>query len=132
MAVQKSDSAAEAVLSDINAAAGKQGVLKDLGLATIGGAHDVELVEHYLKEIGEKQVPFGLHTFGVAPSEAQRRSTAEAVVGDDGEMSAVERAQAVTDFMALMEASATNELAPASMAVMGPSRRLWYRMTSAW
>lgn len=119
VAVQKSDSAAEAVLSDINAAAGKQGVLKDLGLATIGGAHDVELVEHYLKEIGEKQVPFGLHTFGVAPSEAQRRSTAEAVVGDDGEMSAVERAQAVTDFMALMEASATNELDALSRGLAG-------------
>jgi len=109
VAAQKSDAAAEGLLQDINALATKVGVLKDLGLTVVGPA-DVDPLEHYLKEIGEKQVPFGLHTFGVAPGEAQRRSTAEAVFPDDGESTAAEREQAITGFMELMVASAANEL----------------------
>lgn len=40
----------------------------------------LEELEHYLKEIREKKVPMGLHTFGKAPDEAVRQRFAEAIV----------------------------------------------------
>lgn len=118
VAAQKSETATAAVLADINANAAKQGVLKDLGMADIRTAQDVEVVEHYLKEIGEKQVPFGMHTFGVAPGEAERRATAEAVIGIQGTGEET-HGDAVVDFMRLMEDSARAELDAFSAGLAG-------------
>jgi len=110
VAAQKSESAAAARLAEINAQAGKLGVLKDIGKSALVDGEDVELIEHYLKEIGETQTPYGLHTFGVAPPEKLRRSTAEAIAALDGKLSPAERARRVGELDALLEASGRAEL----------------------
>ncbi len=110
VAVQKSASTAEIKLAEINAQGGKLGILKDIGKNALKDGEDVEELEHYLKEISEKNSPHGLHTFGVAPSEKLRLSTAEAILGLAGQLSPEEYAQRKQEFAALLEASAQNEL----------------------
>jgi cobaltochelatase CobN len=44
----------------------KLGIDKDLSLPTIG-EEELEEVEHYLGEVRENFMPYGLHTFGVSP-----------------------------------------------------------------
>ena len=48
---------------------------------------EVEELEHYLKEVGEQHTPYGLHTFGVAPPEKLRATTAEAILSLAGKLS---------------------------------------------
>ncbi len=110
VAAQKSETASAARLADINAQAGKLGVLKDIGKKALADAEDVEELEHYLKEIGEQQTPYGLHTFGVAPPAKMRRSTAEAMVSLDKSLTAAERARRQAELEGLLEASGKAEL----------------------
>ncbi len=110
VAAQKSESAAAARLSEINAQAGKLGVLKDIGKTALKNGEEVEELEHYLKEISEHNAPFGLHTFGVAPSEKLRQSTAEAILSLAGKLSPVEHARRKAELVALIEQSARAEL----------------------
>lgn len=110
VAAQKSESAAAARLSEINTLAGKLGVLKDIGKQALAGGEDVELLEHYLKEISEQQTPFGLHTLGVAPGAALRQSTAEAILSLDGKLSGEARIKRQAELAALIERSAGLEL----------------------
>jgi cobaltochelatase CobN len=44
----------------------KLGIDKDLSLATIGEG-EIEQAEHYLAEVRENFMPYGVHTFGVSP-----------------------------------------------------------------
>lgn len=44
----------------------KLGIDKDLSLTTVGD-EELEEVEHYLAEVRENFMPYGLHTFGVSP-----------------------------------------------------------------
>jgi len=86
-AKEKSPSLAETKLIEIAKLAEKIGLLTDLGLKAEGGrlkAGDIEELEHYIKDIMEKQTPFGLHTFGKAPDEKYRKSTAEAILSIGG------------------------------------------------
>ena len=110
IAVQKSESATVARLAEINAQAGKLGVLKDIGKESLETADDVEMLEHYLKEIGEKTTPYGLHTFGVAPEERLRLTTADAILEIAGPLTASERAKRRTEISEQIVLSATNEL----------------------
>ena len=110
VALQKSESAAQATLTDINGRASKMGLLKDLGLSTVKDAEGVEALQHYLEEVGQTQSPMGLHTFGVAPSERLRQATARAVVARQGPLSEAERAQREAAFAQLMQDSARAEL----------------------
>jgi len=110
VAAQKSESATAAKLSEINAQAGKLGVLKDIGKTALNDAVEVEELEHYLKEIGEHNTPYGLHTFGVPPAEPLRATTAEAILGMAGKLSAAEYARRKAELMALMEQSGRDEL----------------------
>lgn len=110
VAAQKSDTAAEGILEDINKAAAKMGLLKDLGKTVLVNTEDVEQAEHYLREVEQKQTPFGLHTFGVPPDEAHRRATAEAVVGDDGEFTGEAREREIASLMQVQVDSAAAEL----------------------
>ncbi len=80
-AKEKSLSLAESKLAEINSLAKKTGILTDLGLK----AEDVEELEHYIKDISEKQTPFGLHTFGKSPEERYTRTTAEAILSIEGD-----------------------------------------------
>lgn len=57
---------AEAKLKRITAMVKELGVDKDLLLKTID-AETVERIEHYLIELQEANVPYGMHTFGVSP-----------------------------------------------------------------
>lgn len=110
VAAQKSGAAAAIKLGEINRQAGRLGVLKDLGKPVLNDGEDVEGLEHYLKEIGEKQSPYGLHTFGVAPPEALRQSTAEAMLSLSGALVAEEYERRKSAYAELIETSAKNEL----------------------
>ncbi|MBU2262490.1 MAG: cobaltochelatase subunit CobN, partial [Proteobacteria bacterium] len=85
---QKSPALAETRLKEINTLSKKIGLLTDLKIEEIRTEAELEEVEHYLKEILEKQTPFGLHTFGRVPEEKFRRSTAEAIVAIEKGLSA--------------------------------------------
>ena len=110
VAAQKSESAAAARLGEINAQAGKLGVLKDIGKTALHNGEEVEELEHYLKEISEHNAPFGLHTFGVAPSDKLRQSTAEAILSLAGKLSPAEHERRKAELVALIEQSARAEL----------------------
>jgi len=119
IAAQKSDLAADGILEDINKAAAKQGLLKDLGKDALLNEEDVEEAEHYLKDVEQKQTPFGLHTFGVPPDETRRRATAEAIVGHDGETSDQEREAEIQSLMQLQVDSALREMNALSNGLRG-------------
>ena len=87
----KSLTLAELRLEEINKLAKKMGILTDLNLASIKSDDDVGMLEHYIKEIAEKQTPFGLHTFGKSPDEKYRKSTAEAMLSIEEGLSREER-----------------------------------------
>jgi len=110
VAAQKSETAAAARLSEINAQAAKLGVLKDIGKPALVNGEEVEELEHYLKEVSEHQAPYGLHTFGVAPSEALRRSTAEAILSLAGRLAPEAYARRRQELMDLMAQSGQDEL----------------------
>lgn len=110
VALQRSPGAAAGHLADIDALARKLGVLKDAGLKRVATEEDVETLEHYVKEINEKLVPFGLHSLGVVPSEAARLATARAVWSVDKTLEPAERAQREAETAAAIEASAAAEL----------------------
>jgi cobaltochelatase CobN len=95
---------------EIDRRAAKKGLLRDLGLKKIQTAEDVEALEHYLKSILEKVVPFGLHTLGVAPVEKSRRATAEAVLATQAPMTAEERQRQMADLDARILQGAKREL----------------------
>jgi cobaltochelatase CobN len=110
VAAQKGESATAARLSEINTAATKLGVLKDIGKTTLENGGDVEILEHYLKEVGETQTPYGLHTFGVAPEEKLRLSTADAILGEAGKLSKKEYQRRRRELAGLLEQSGRAEL----------------------
>lgn len=108
-AKEKSPSLAESKLSEINSLAKKIGLLTDLGLKEIK-ANNVEEVDDYIKDISEKQTPFGLHTFGRAPDERYRRATAEAVVSIEKDLTPEERERRIKDIEERIVSSAKREL----------------------
>jgi cobaltochelatase CobN len=101
---------ADAKREEIDRRAAKKGLLRDLDRKKIATAEDVLSLEHYLKSIMEKVVPFGLHTLGVAPAEKYRRATAEAVVAVQTPSTAEERQQQMADLDQRMLQGAQREL----------------------
>ena len=101
---------AEAKRVEISRLAAKKGLLLDLGLTKVEADDDVEVLEHYLREILEKNVPFGLHTFGVAPDEKSRRSTAEAILAVEGPLAPEDRQRRIEELDQKMVLSAKQEL----------------------
>lgn len=110
VATQNSESATQAVLAQINQRASKMGALKDVGLKEVRGGDDVESLQHYLKEVGELQSPFGLHTFGVVPAPKARRSTAEGMADRLDGLKPAERERAIAEYLQVIEASGKAEL----------------------
>ncbi len=119
----KSLSLAESKLDEINKLAKKTGILTDLKNPPIppltkGGKggfeiktdEEIEELEHYIKEISEKQTPFGLHTFGKAPDEKYRKSTAEAILSIEKGLSDEERAKRIADYEQRIIQSGKREL----------------------
>jgi cobaltochelatase CobN len=101
---------AEARLADINRLAVKGGILTDLKLSQIRTPDEVEALDDYIKEISETRTPFGLHTFGRSPEPKYRRSTAEAIVSIEKELTLTERQTRITQLEAAIEKSGPREL----------------------
>ena len=78
---QRSNSpmATKILFDDLRLKIDSLGILKDLSLDSIT-IHNLELVDDYIREIEEKQTPFGLHTFGVSPTDRYIESTADAIM----------------------------------------------------
>lgn len=110
VALQKSETAAAATLSDINRLAQRMGVLKDIGLEVVKTEADAEHLQHHLEDIGQTQSPMGLHTFGVAASAEARRQTAQAVVARQAGLPADEQARREAALAQLLLDSARAEL----------------------
>ena len=109
-AKDKSLSLAQSKLEEINSLAKKTGILTDLKFKEIKTAEEIEELEHYIKEIAEKQTPFGLHTFGKAPDEKYRKSTAEAILSIEKGLSDEERAKRIADYEQRIVQSGKREL----------------------
>ncbi len=87
--------------------------MKDLGLKAEGGVladEEIDAIEHHLRETAELQTPFGLHTFGRAPEEKYRKSTAEAILSIEKNLSPEERQKRLADLEERMVQSGQREL----------------------
>ncbi len=123
LAKEKSPSLAQAKLDEINRLAKKMGIFTDLKNPPIppltkGGKGGFEIktdeeigeLEHYIKDISEKQTPFGLHTFGKAPDEKYRRSTAEAIISIEKNLNDTERQKRIAELEDSIVRGAQREL----------------------
>jgi len=114
VARDKGSAATGDLLQTLQERCAKAGLFKDLGITLNPGAalsdEQIEELEHHLRSIGEKLTPFGMHTFGVAPLEAQRGATAEAILSLEPALAPGERARRKADLMSRIEASARAEL----------------------
>ncbi len=97
-AKKKSPAVAEAKLNEINTAAKRMGILKDIGIEGINTSDEIERLDDYIKEIVEKITPFGLHTFGKSPEEKYRKTTAEAILSIEKGLSDEERKKRIADY----------------------------------
>lgn len=110
VAEQKSPLLASSHLKAINRLAAKAGVLKDMNKKELASEADMEGLEEYLDDTGNKLTPFGLHTFGVAPNAEQRNATARAVVSLDTEATPEQKTKRIAQLEADIERSAQLEL----------------------
>lgn len=110
VAKEKSPQRAEALLRDIDDQARRRGLLKDLGLGGIVASADVEKLDDYLREIGEKTTPFGLHTLGVGPTREMALATARVIVGSQSDVAPDARAAQEADMVARIAQSVVAEL----------------------
>jgi cobaltochelatase CobN len=108
VARQQSVSATAANLVQLDEQARKMGLLKDIGLTALRNSDDVDALHDHLHDIELAQTPFGLHTFGVAPTEAKRNATAEAMVERMSDVG--DPAAKAASLSALMLQSASAEL----------------------
>ncbi len=110
-AKDKSPTLAESRLEEISKLAKKTGLLTDLGLkAEALKAEDIERVEHYIKDISEKQTPFGLHTFGKLPEEKYIKTTSEAILSIEKDLSDDEKKKKTAEIEQKIIQSAKREL----------------------
>jgi cobaltochelatase CobN len=57
----------------------KMGILKDLGITELN-EESLEKIEHYLLELRENLMPYGLHTFGISPQGEALEETIKSIV----------------------------------------------------
>ncbi len=119
VAKEKSPPLAGAKLKEINELAKKIGLLTDLKMTEIKTEDETKAVEDYLDDIGEKQTPFGLHTFGKSPEEKYRRTTAEAILAIEKGLTAEERKTKLADLEDRISRSGPRELDSFSAALSG-------------
>lgn len=110
VAEQKSPLLARSHLVALNRIAARSGVLKDMKKTGLKTEADMEALEEYLDDTGNKLTPFGLHTFGVAPTAERRNATARAVVSLDAAASAEQKNKRVAQLEHDIERSAALEL----------------------
>jgi cobaltochelatase CobN len=119
VAEQKSPLLAASHLKAINRLAAKSGVLKDMKKTELKSEADMEGLEEYLDDTGNKLTPFGLHTFGVAPAAEQRNATARAVVSLDTASTPEQKTRRIAQLEADIEQSAQLELDRLMQALSG-------------
>lgn len=119
VAEQKSPLLARSHLVALNRMAAKSGVLKDMKKTALTSEADMEALEEYLDDTGNKLTPFGLHTFGVAPTAEQRNATARAVVSLDSVSTAEQKTRRIAQLEADIEQSAQLELDRLMQALSG-------------
>ncbi len=118
-ASEKSSVLAASKLEQIWQSAEKQGLLKDIGAEGSPDAGKIEELEHYLQDIGQKQTPFGMHTFGKSPDSLYARSTAVAIVSRLAGLTDAERETQVADLMDRILLSGESELSSLINALNG-------------
>ncbi len=106
----KSPALAQSGLAAIKRLSSKMGLQKDLGLSEAFTQEEIETLEHYIREIGEKQTPFGMHTFGKSPSAENAGRTAEAIVDRQKDLSVPERKKQIADLTDKLLVSGPGEL----------------------
>ncbi len=116
---EKSPQLASAKLEEINRLARKGGLLTDLKLSGITTPEQVEELDDYIRDIGEKTTPFGLHTFGKAPEGTYLRSTAEAIVTIEKKLTPEERQKRIAALEAAILESGRRELDSLVTALAG-------------
>jgi cobaltochelatase CobN len=109
-ASEKSQALAQSRLTEIKKLSSKMGLQKDLGISEAFTHEEIENLEHYIREIGEKQTPFGMHTFGKSPSAENAARTAEAIVDRQKDLSVQQREQQITDLTDKLLVSGPSEL----------------------
>jgi cobaltochelatase CobN len=119
VAEQKSPLLASSHLVALNRLAAKSGVLKDMKKKELKSEADMEALEEYLDDTGNKLTPFGLHTFGVAPAPEHRNATARAVVSLDTESTSEQKTKRIAQLEADIEQSAQLELDRLMQALSG-------------
>ncbi|AEB08237.1 cobaltochelatase subunit CobN [Desulfobacca acetoxidans] len=119
VAKEKSPPLAGTKLKEINELAKKMGLLTDLKLTEIKTEDEIEEVEHYLKDIAEKQTPMGLHTLGKSPEERYRKSTAEAILSIEKGLTEEERKKKLADLEDRINRSGPSEMDAFTAALSG-------------
>ena len=123
VAREKGSVAGSDMLRELARRCEKTGLFKDLGITLAPeaqlNAEQLEAIDDYIEKIGERMTPFGMHTFGVAPDEAKRAATAEAILSLEPNLSPEEHARRKADLMARIEASAHAELDALSAGLSG-------------
>ncbi|WP_031529652.1 cobaltochelatase subunit CobN [Dyadobacter crusticola] len=109
-ATEKSEALAQSKLNEIKRLTAKLGLMKDLGLSDAFTDDQLEELEHYIRDIGEKQTPFGMHTFGKSPSAENAARTAEAIVDRQKDLKTAERDSLITDLSNKILASGDSEM----------------------
>jgi len=109
-AKEKSPQLALAKLEEINRLARKGGIVTDLKLPSITTTEQVEELDDYIREIGEKITPFGLHTFGKSPDGKYLKSTAEAIIAIEKGLKPEERQERIAALEVAIAASGPREL----------------------
>ena len=114
VAREKGSVAGNDMLRDLARRCEQIGLFKDLGITLVPEAQlndeQVEAIDDYIEKIGERMTPYGMHTFGVAPDEAKRAATAEAILSLEPDLSPVEHARRKAELMTRIKASARAEL----------------------
>ena len=114
VAREKGSVASDDTLGEIARRCEKTGLFKDLGITLAPKAQlnkeQLEEIDDHIEKIGEKLTPFGMHTFGMAPDEAKRAATAEAILSLEPNLSPEEHVRRKADLMARIEDSARAEL----------------------
>jgi len=99
----------------------KLGLAKDLGLDPTRPLDDAAIhrVENQLLALKNENIPYGLHTFGLTPDEALRKSTIEAIVSADRSLLPNKAKVAAADMEARIVASGPAELTSFLHALAG-------------
>lgn len=121
-AIHKSPNLAAGIEKELRERLGKLGVLKDLGLEDPAHAfthEDSHKIEDYFAELKNKNMPYGLHTFGWVPDAELRASTVEAIMEPQRKLNYMRKTALARDLDRRIQASGPRELDQMLAALSG-------------